>query len=100
MIIVKGEARLGEGELERLRAPLNAWIAEVRQREGCLSFAYASDLADPNLIHVIQAWRDDASLEAHLAELGPLMHALAGAEIPLLKVDAYKARFIKTLMGE
>jgi quinol monooxygenase YgiN len=39
MIIVKGEARLGNGEMERLRAPLNAWIAEVRQREGCLSFA-------------------------------------------------------------
>lgn len=99
MIIVKGEARLGNGEMERLRAPLNAWIAEVRQREGCLSFAYAADLGDPNLLHVIQSWRDEAALEAHLAELGPLVHILAGADIPLLKVDAYKGRFIKTLMG-
>ncbi len=99
MIIVKGEARLGDGELERLRAPLNAWIAQVRQRDGCLSFAYAADMGDPNLLHVIQSWRDLAALDAHLAELGPLVHILAGADIPLLTVDAFQGRFIKTLMG-
>lgn len=100
MIIVKGEARLGEGEIDRLREPLNAWIAEVRSRDGCLSFSYAVDLGDSTLLQIAQSWRDEAALDAHLAELGPLVHIIAGADIPLLRVEAYEARFVRMVMGD
>jgi len=100
MIIVKGEARFGEGEIERLREPLNAWIEEVRQRDGCLSYCYSVDMGDPNVLHISHSWRDEAAIDAHMAELGPLTEVIAGAEMPALLANAYEARFLKTLMGE
>lgn len=100
MIIVMGQARFGDGEIERLRAPLNRWIEEVRQRDGCIAHSYTVDLGDPNLIHITHVWRDEQALDAHMADLGPLMPVIAGADMPALKVSAYEARFLKTVMGE
>ena len=100
MIIVMGEARFAAGEIERLRAPLNAWIEEVCRRDGCLSYSYAVDLGDPNLLHVVETWRDEAAIDAHMTDMGTLMNVLAGAQMLSLNVKAYDTRYIKTLMGE
>lgn len=100
MIIVMGEARFGEGEIERLREPLNRWIEEVRKRDGCIAHSYTVDLGDPNLMHIIHVWRDEQALDAHMADLGPLMPVIAGADMPALGVAAYEARFLKTVMGD
>ena len=100
MIIVVGQARFGEGEIERLRGALNGWIEQVRQEPGCLSYSYAVDLGDPNLLHVIESWADEAALDAHMADLGGLMDALAGAQMLSLSAKAYDGKYVKTLMGE
>ena len=100
MIIVLGQARFGAGEIERLGAQLNDWIGKVRQREGCLSYCYAVDLGDPDLLHVIETWRDLDSIDAHMADMGGLMQALAGADMRSLSVKAYDGTYVKTLMGE
>jgi hypothetical protein len=99
-MIVKGEARFASGEIDRLRGPLNDWIKEARGRGGCLSYSYAVDLADPNVLHVIETWDDEAAIDAHMADLGPLIQILAGAKMMSLRVDAFEARFVKILMGE
>jgi len=54
LVIVTGQARFGAGEVERLRGALNAWIEEVRRKDGCESYCYAVDLVDPDIIHVIE----------------------------------------------
>jgi quinol monooxygenase YgiN len=100
MIIVKGEARFAPGEIERLREPLNSWIAEVRGRDGCLSYCYAVDLGDPDMLHVIETWESLEAIDRHMADMGPLMEVLAGAQMLSLKVNAYDATFARTLMGE
>jgi len=100
VIIVTGSARFGAGEVERLRAPLNAWIDEVRTRDGCQSYCYAVDLGDPDLIHVIETWRDEAAIDVHMGNMTGLMQALEGARMLELSVKAYEARYLKTLMGE
>jgi quinol monooxygenase YgiN len=100
MIIVTGEARFAAGEIERLRGALNAWVSEVRGRDGCLSYHYAVDLGDPDLVHVVETWRDEAAVDAHMADMGGLMQALAGAQMLALSVKAYDGRYVKTLMGE
>jgi quinol monooxygenase YgiN len=100
MIIVTGEARFEEGEIERLRPDLDAWTHEVRRRDGCESYCYAVDLGDPNLLHVIERWRDEAAIDAHMADMGGVMAALAGAKMTALSVKAYEAHYVRTLMGD
>ena len=100
MIIVLGQARFGEGEIDRLRGALNDWIDLVRKKPGCVSYCYAVDLGDPDLLHVIETWADEAALDAHMQDMGGLMAALAGAQMLSLSVKAYTGEYVKTLMGE
>jgi quinol monooxygenase YgiN len=100
MIIVTGQARFAQGEVERLRGALNAWTDVVRNRDGCLSYCYALDIGEPDLVHVLEMWRDEAAIDAHMENMGPLMDVLAGAQMLSLSVKGYEARYLKTLMGE
>jgi quinol monooxygenase YgiN len=99
MIIVTGQARLGAGEVERLRGALNAWIRVARGRDGCLSYCYGVDIGEPDLIHVIEMWRDEAAIDAHMENMGPLMDVLAGVQMLSLSVKGYEGKYLKTLMG-
>ena len=100
MMIVMGTARFAAGEIDRLQSPLAAWVAHVRKRDGCISYNYARDLNDPDLLHVVEQWRDDAAIDAHMSDMGQLMNALAGAKMEALNVRAYEADYKRTLMGE
>lgn len=101
MIIVTGEVRFGTGEIERLKHAFAANIEATRAEDGCHIYAYAVDLADPNLLHVCERWRDQAAVDAHMAapHMGQLMQALGGAKIESMRIDAYEAHFLKTLLG-
>lgn len=102
MIIVTGEARFGDGEVERLKDVLAANVAATRAEDGCLHYSYAVDLGDPNLLHISEQWRDEAAVEAHMTapHMGTLMAALGAAKIEALSVKSYDAAFLKTLLGD
>ena len=100
MIIVTGTARFAPGEVDRLRGQLAAFVDKVRRRDGCISYSYARNLNDPDVLHVIEQWRDDAAIDAHMTDLGDLMDALGGAKMEALSVKAYAAEYRRTLMGE
>ena len=101
MIVVVGEVRFGTGEIERIKADLARAIAATRAEDGCEHYSYAVDLAEPDLLHVSERWRDMPALDAHMAaphmaELGAVLHA---ARIEAISVKAYDAKYIKTLLG-
>jgi len=101
MIIVKGEVRFGEGEIARLTPAFAANIAATRAEEGCEAYAYAVDVADADLLRISEAWRDEAAMNAHMTapHMAELMAVLATARIEAMKIDAYEARFLKTVLG-
>ena len=101
MIIVKGEARFGEGEIERLKPVLETVIAATRAEPGCARYAYAVDIGDPCLLHVAEEWADEASIEAHMAtaHMAELMGALGNAKMESVAVNAYQGHFLRTLLG-
>ena len=101
MIIVKGEVRFGAGEIDRLKDAFAANIAATRAEDGCEAYAYAIDVGDPDLLHVAEQWRDQAAIDAHMAtpHMGALMAALGTAKIEAMKIDAYEAHFLKTVLG-
>lgn len=56
-----------EGALADLQAAAARMVAATVQEPGCIRYAFAQDLLDRNLIHITEAWRDQAALDAHFA---------------------------------
>src|SRR3954462_14078181 len=101
MIIVKGEVRFGDGEIERLQEAFAANIAATRAEPGCARYSYAVDVLDPNLLQVAEEWSSEEAIDAHMQSphMAKLGAALGAAKIEAMRVDAYEAHFLKTIMG-
>lgn len=56
-----------EGALAQLQAAAGRMVAATVQEPGCIRYAFAQDLLDRNLIHITEAWHDQAALDAHFA---------------------------------
>ena len=65
MIVIAGTVRVPPENLERFRPHMEAMLAASRAEDGCRTYSYAVDLQDPGLIRVFEAWRDQASIDAH-----------------------------------
>jgi len=65
MIIINGTVRIPPGSLDQLRPAMELMLAGSRAEDGCLRYAYALDVLDDGLVHVVEAWRDRAALDAH-----------------------------------
>jgi quinol monooxygenase YgiN len=100
MIIVTGEVRFGEGELERLKGALTHNVEASRSEEGCEGYAYSIDLIDPNLLRISEAWSDQAALDSHNEKIPKLMAPLADAKIESISIKAWKGEFLQTVMGD
>ena len=101
MIIVTGQVRFADGEVERLASAFRTNIEATRAEAGCARYAYGVDVADPNLLHVVEEWSDDAALTAHMnaPHMAELMSALGTAKIEAISINAYEAHFLKTVLG-
>ncbi|HLK23820.1 MAG TPA: putative quinol monooxygenase [Caulobacteraceae bacterium] len=64
-VIVAGTVRAPSENIERLRPHMLEMMTKTRAEDGCITYGYAEDVAEPGLIHVFEAWRDQAALEAH-----------------------------------
>jgi quinol monooxygenase YgiN len=102
MIIVTGTVLFGDGEIERLRGDLARNIEATRQESACDHYAYGIDLEDPNLLHVSERWQDEAAMDAHMGtpHMAALMGVLGGARIEGMSIKAYRADYLKTVLGE
>jgi quinol monooxygenase YgiN len=65
MLLITGTVRLPAGGLDRARAAMEKMVASSRAEDGCFTYAYAQDVFDPTLIHVVERWRDREALKAH-----------------------------------
>lgn len=67
MIMISGTIRLPADGLARALPAMRAMMAASRAEAGCLAYAYAADLEQPGLIHVVERWDSRAALAAHFA---------------------------------
>ncbi|TNE31962.1 MAG: antibiotic biosynthesis monooxygenase [Alphaproteobacteria bacterium] len=65
MILVVGTVRIADGGFEQAREAMEKNILATRQEEGCIRYAYARDVLDPQIMHVSEAWRDMDALKLH-----------------------------------
>jgi quinol monooxygenase YgiN len=101
MIIVTGEVRFADGEIQRLASAFAMNIHATRAEPGCARYAYSVDLADPNLLHVVEEWSDEEAVNAHMntPHMAELMTAMGSAKIEAISINAYEAHFLKPLLG-
>lgn len=74
-------------EVEAKLAPL---VEPTATEDGCISYRYFRDTADHDHFVFWEEWRDDASLDAHIA--GPRVESMLAEVLPLLAepVTAYR----------
>lgn len=92
MLIVLATARLGEGALEQGREAIAQMVAASNAEPGCISYAFAQDLGDPGIIHIVEKWQDEAALLAHFAtpHMATFRSALGGLEFQLIEVRKFE----------
>ncbi len=101
-IIVMGHIKTAPGDLAKMTALLAAHVEKVRAEAGCELYAFAVDVADPDLLHISERWASVEALAAH----GEAPHqkafgrALGDFTIVDFSVKAWDGTFWRTLRGE
>ena len=67
MILVLGTVKLSLDRLEGARVAMERMVGASRAEPGCIAYAYAQDVLDPETIHVVEKWRDRQALTDHFA---------------------------------
>ena len=67
MILVVGTVRVPEDAFDRARDAMAQMVQATRREDGCIRYAYARDVLDPQVMHISEAWRDREALKAHFA---------------------------------
>jgi len=84
MLIIAGTLRLDPSNREAAIEAASEMMAETAKEDGCVSYVFSADFADPGLFHLFEEWESEAHLKAHfvvphmevfqqqLAVLGPV----------------------------
>lgn len=67
MVVIEGSARIDSARWTEARPIMEKMIRASRAEPGCLEYAYAVDLLEPDRLRIIERWVDRAALAAHLA---------------------------------
>jgi quinol monooxygenase YgiN len=102
MIIVEGFVQLVPGEIDRFRPAAAEMLRETRKETGCLSYAFASDVDDPNMVRIVERWESEDALARHFAtpHMAKFNSALSAAKIVKASAKLYRAELVRTLLGD
>src|SRR5258706_6406484 len=91
-VIIAGTVRVQPETLAGLKPHMEAMLAASRAEDGCLTYSYAEDVAEPGLIRVFEAWRDQAAIDAHFkaAHMAAWRAACAEQGVSDRKLVAYE----------
>jgi quinol monooxygenase YgiN len=91
-VVVTGYVRVAFKDREVFIRVLQAHIPRVLKKDGCIAYAFATDVLDLNMLRMSEAWRDQKSLDAHLAddEFQATLKELAQVEIIARHVQRYE----------
>ncbi len=67
MLIVLAEARIDPAQLDQVRGFARPMIEASRAEPGCVSYDYATDLLEPDLVRIVERWKDWQALHDHFA---------------------------------
>jgi quinol monooxygenase YgiN len=65
-LIIAGTVRVAPENLAGLKPHMVRMLVASRAEDGCVTYSYAEDVAEPGLIRVFEIWRDQAAVDAHV----------------------------------
>jgi quinol monooxygenase YgiN len=91
-VIIAGTVRVPPQNLAALKPHMLAMLAASRAEDGCETYSYGEDVAEPGLIRVYEAWRDQAAIEAHFnaPHMAAWRAACAGQGVSDRRLVAYE----------
>ncbi len=92
MLAVIAKIKVKEGKADELVQLMKDIIPSVKQEEGTLYYTVNKDRNDPNLVVVVEKYKDDEAFGAHsstpyLAELFGKAQALVAGDMELMMMD-------------
>ena len=101
-IIVMGHIKTVPGDLAKMTELLAAHVEKVRAEEGCELYAFAVDVADPDLLHISERWASVEALGAHGEAPHQTAFGRARGDFGIVdfSVKAWDGTFWRTLRGE
>ncbi len=97
MLLIEGWLKLGKGEFAKVRDAGIAMVKATNEEAGCLHYAFAQDIADPDLIRISERWESQEALaahsaSAHMAEFNKAMGGVKreGADLWLYSAEAVR----------
>jgi len=67
MVIISITLRVPQAEFEKFKPAIEALVKSSRQEPGVVSYTFAVDALDSELIRVFEVYMDQAALDAHHA---------------------------------
>ncbi len=65
MLLVAGTFKIDPSDRDAAIEAMQWMMAETAKEEGCVSYTFSADLADPTLFHLFEEWESDAHIQAH-----------------------------------
>jgi quinol monooxygenase YgiN len=87
MLIVLAKAQVGTGAMEAMKAAIGDMVAASNAEEGCIAYAFAEDVLEPGILHIVEKWKDEAALAAHFAmpHMATFTAAIAGLDFTVIE---------------
>ena len=100
MLLIEGWLKLATGEFDKVREAGIAMVKATNQESGCLHYAFAQDIADPDLIRISERWESQEALAAHMASphMTQFNQAMAGVQREAADLRLYSAEELRKLM--
>ena len=100
MLIIEGWLQLASGEFDKVAEAARTMVAETNREAGCLSYSFARDIADPDLIRIAERWESQEALAAHgqSAHMAAFNQAMAGVPRQGAELWLYSGEAVRRLI--
>ena len=100
MLLIQGWLKLATGEFDKVANQARTMVAATTAEDGCIHYSFARDVADPDLIHIAERWRDAAALGAHgkSAHMAAFNQAMGGVQREGADLWLYNAEEVRKLI--
>jgi quinol monooxygenase YgiN len=92
MIVVQGWVKVHADDVGKLRDAAYALAAATRREQGNLAYAFAEDVNEAGLFHIVERWESEEEVASHMlsAALAEFMPKLAGLRDVRLRIARYE----------
>ena len=100
MLLIEGWIKLAKGEFDKVRDAGITMVEATNREDGCLHYAFAQDIADPDLIRISERWESQEALAAHgaSAHMAAFNKVMGGVQREGADLRLYSAEEVRRLM--